>query len=347
MQQNKLAGAATTEEVEKVKLAVKRAMDAQALHQAETCLAFLAPEAYPEVALADGDTDANVSYRKGPRDSAENCDVPAKTSVEDRRATSTKQCSHDGRDVDPLVLELDGPDEMRRQAILGWVLESFWSLALDKRGCRIVQKAIDVGTPIYQAKLLEQLRGRVHQAMVSLHANYVLQKFIETMPPENIQFIVTELQRQILSVARHRFGCRILQRLLEHCTQDQTKRVTDILLGDAIALLRHSYGNFVLQHILQHGSPSHRSAIADVILGDIIRLSKHRLASHIVSCALIHCSTEDVQRLTNALLNDEEQSAHLARREYGSFVVREAQRALRLLKSNGMIAATGLVAALE
>jgi len=213
------------------------------------------------------------------------------------------------------------------------VSESFWTLALDKKGCRVVQKAMDVGTPAYQLELLTNLEGHVNQAMQSPHANYILQKFIELAPSERLQFVVAEVQNDVLYVARHRFGCRILQRLLEHCKPWQTEQLIGKALADAAPLCRHQYGNFILQHILQYGSKTQRSAVADVILADVIRLSKHRLASHIVSCALINCSPEDVQRLTRAVLQDEVELYNLSRREYGSFVVREVRRATKILEN--------------
>jgi len=351
-QKKKLAGAASPDEVDKMKLALQRNMQAHAMRNAET-RASETDSQPAHLGLCDGEKramnanncNAIVSKQKHAQATVSQDNhgsaIASKENVVDRKVPSAKPKSQeDARslgNVDPMVLELDGPDEKRRQYILGWVSESFWPLALNKRGCRILQKAIDVGSPTYQGQLLQNLHGHVYQAMQSLHANYVLQKFIELMPPDSLGFIVTELQGQVLTVARHRFGCRILQRLVEHCTPAQTERMVHIILGDATALLRHSYGNFILQHILQHGTPCQRTAIADVILADIIRLSKHRLASHVVSCSLVHCASEDVQRLTDALLNDEGQCAHLARREYGSFVVREAHRALRLLNSNGMI----------
>jgi hypothetical protein len=235
--------------------------------------------------------------------------------------------------IDPLLLELEETDETRRQYAFDWVRNSFWPLALTKRGCRIVQKAIEVGTPAYQQELLENLHGRVHEALKSPHTNYVLQKFIEIMPPERMQFVLTELEGHGLNIARHRFGCRIMQRLTEHCHPGQTERLINEVLVDAGSLCRHQYGNFVIQHILQHGTPQQRSVIADVVCQDIIRLAKHRIASHVVSCAMVHCPSEDVQRLTHAVLHDAGQVADLSRREYGSFVVREVNRAARMLRS--------------
>jgi len=260
----------------------------------------------------------------------------ADTSCAQLQGTSTSISEEDaGRleaAIDPLLLELDSPDETSRQFALDWVANSFWPLALTKRGCRIVQKAIDVGSPAYKKQLVENLHGRVSEAVKSPHTNYVLQKFIETMPPERMQFVMAELQGEGPNVSRHRFGCRIIQRLIEHCTPAQTEPLIQEILGDAASLCLHQYGNFSIQHILQYGSPSQRSTIAQVVEADIIRLAKHRIASHVVSSAMVHCPVEDVQRLTHTVLRDAGKLAHLSRREYGSFVVREVNRAARKLR---------------
>jgi len=265
--------------------------------------------------------------------------VERKTSSSDQSTTCTSDDTPNETSPDPLLLELESSDEAKRQAAMTWVSESFWVLAITKRGCRIVQKAIDVGSPAYQQQLVKQLTGRVMEALQSPHANYVLQKFIETIPPEHMEFVLTELQEEqeesLLALARHRFGCRILQRVMEQFSSEQAEPMIDKILTDIASLSRHQYGNFVVQHILQNGLPSQRHAIAVVVGEDIIRLSKHRIASHVVSSAMINCPTEDVERLTQLLLSDAGQLTEVSRRQYGSFVVREVKRATRLLKSEG------------
>jgi hypothetical protein len=236
-------------------------------------------------------------------------------------------------DADPVLMELGNADGEHFRSTLTGVLSSVWPLAMTKCGCRIVQKAAEVGTTSDQQEIAEKLHGHVQEAMRSPHANHVLQKCIEIMPPDRIDFVLTELKGEGAFAARHRFGCRILQRLIEHCPPWQTEELISEVLGDTARLCRHQYGNFVIQHILQHGTPAHRSAIAGVLCEDTIRLAKHRIASHVLSCAMVHCAADDVQKLTKVVLNDAGQLADLSRRQYGSFVVREVNRAARMLQA--------------
>jgi len=230
--------------------------------------------------------------------------------------------------VDPILLVLEDTDSESFRSTLDEVVSSVWWLAWTKRGSRIVQKAIEVGTDEDQKQILGQLRGRVLEALKSPHANHVLQKCIEVMSPDQLQFAMAEIQVELSFTARHRFGCRILQRLIEHGHPSQTEGLISELVSDTSRLCRHQFGNFAIQHILQHGTAPQRSAIATMLGGDTIRLAKHRIASYVISCALSHCATEDVQMLTQVVLHDAGQLADLSRRQYGSFVVREVNKAV-------------------
>jgi len=231
-------------------------------------------------------------------------------------------------EADNAMLELDNVDGANFRPTMDWVVSTAWPLALTRNGCRVVQQAIDVGSLKDQKAIVEKLHGRVLEAMLSPHANHVLQKCIEILPGESMSFVLTELQGNGAFAARHRFGCRILQRLIEHCPASQAEGIISEVMVDTATLCRHQYGNFVVQHILQHASSEHRSAVAEVLCEDTIRLAKHRVASHVLSCAMVHCAPADVHKLTQVVGS----LRGLSRREYGSFVVREVNRAARLMQ---------------
>lgn len=253
--------------------------------------------------------------------------------VQQQREADTKVVKEP--DVDPVISALEGDDEAAQRQNLDWIISSVWPLALTSRGSRILQTALDVGSPTDQSQILSCFSGHVQEAMRSPHANYVLQKAIQVMAPERVQLIFEELKGDAVMFARHRFGCRILQRLIEHCPLEQTEDLVVEVLSDVDSLCRHQFGNFVIQHVLQHGSPVHKECIAEVLKTDVIRLAKHRIASHVVSCALVHCALEDVRSITQIVLADADQLADLSRREYGSFVVREVNRVRRMQMNEG------------
>lgn len=53
----------------------------------------------------------------------------------------------------------------------------------------------------------------------------MIQKAIERVPAQHIQFIIDAFRGQVYTLATHPYGCRVIQRMFEHCTEDQTVRV--------------------------------------------------------------------------------------------------------------------------
>jgi len=225
---------------------------------------------------------------------------------------------------------LDSSDEAERREAMEWVSQEAWLLARSPVGCRVVQRALDVAVGGEDQLLIAQsLHGCVREAVASPHANHVLQKCVEILPPENLQFVLDELKGHVIVTARHRFGCRVLERLIEHCPTWQTESLMTEILDGASQLSRHTFGNFVIQHVLEHGTQPQRRVIVDMLLSDIQRLARHRVASHVVRAALVHCNMEDRQELVDAMRADAAELADLAHHHCGSFVVREMRRELR------------------
>ena len=76
------------------------------------------------------------------------------------------------------------------RALHGCVLEQ----AFDAIGCRIVQRALDVGDDAGRTQIAKELRGHVCQAIESPHANCVLQRVIEMMRPSPTRFVLDEIE---------------------------------------------------------------------------------------------------------------------------------------------------------
>jgi len=201
------------------------------------------------------------------------------------------------------------------------------SLALTKSGSHLLQEAIQCDGSI---GLLEQLRGSVVEAARSPHANHVLQKYIETMPPEAIAFIVEEFRGHAVVAASHCTSCRVLQRLVEHCPEQLIKPLVDELLAGLEDLVAHKFGNFVAQCLVEHGSAEVRRRVVEAIcVGDAEQLARHWVASNVVRCAFVFASPEDRASLAQRIAPDSSALAKLSHHKNGSFVAREIKLAQR------------------
>ena len=98
------------------------------------------------------------------------------------------------------------------------------ALAFEKRGCRLLQVVLERCDGPGRRHLAAELCGHVCEALESPHANHVLQRLVELLPPGAVRFVLDEMQswpgRSSADIASHKFGCRIVERLLEHFTAD-------------------------------------------------------------------------------------------------------------------------------
>jgi len=201
-------------------------------------------------------------------------------------------------------------------------------LAFHAAGCRAVQLALEVVDRRTAAQLATALRGSVAEAIKSPHANYVLQKIIKVLAPQEFPFVIEELAHASLDLARHEYGCRIYCRLLEHCaTEKATAHLMDEVLLETEELLRHTYGHHVVECALEHGLPHQQRQIVATLRRDLMRFSRNRSAAHVVEKALLYGNQDDRQSLALDLLSHSpEEIAGLARSQFGSMVVRALLR---------------------
>jgi len=230
-------------------------------------------------------------------------------------------------ECEALLQQLDVGDDEEKERALSAVMELAWPMAASTASCRVVQRALEVAAPSKQVAIAEQLKGRVLEASMCPHANHVLQKCVELLPSESLEFILVELSGHVETVARHRYGCRVLERLMERAWQIES--VVNEVLVDANQLCRHPFGNFVVQHVLKLGTSIQKHSVVSTLHADIQRLARHRVASHVVRCALAHASSADKQCLVNVLTADAEDFADLAHHHCGSYVVRQLRKDVR------------------
>lgn len=60
-------------------------------------------------------------------------------------------------------------------------------------------------------KMVGELDGNVMRCVRDQNGNHVIQKCIECVPEEHIQFIVSTFYDQVVTLSTHPYGCRVIQ----------------------------------------------------------------------------------------------------------------------------------------
>jgi|Transcript_56587 pumilio RNA-binding family len=204
----------------------------------------------------------------------------------------------------------------QRKAIAEQLQGQVVNLSMDQHGCRVIQKALQLLPREAQMKLALEIQDKssgtdkVRECIENMHGNHVIQKCIEQMPPDSVNFIIESVSKSVDQMAEHMYGCRIIQRLLEHCAPHQLEGMLEKIKAHTTELAKHLYGNYVVQHMLEHGRQEDKKAILDAITLNVVEFAKSKCSSNVVEkCFEIasigeHADAlrEERQRLYAALL---------------------------------------------
>jgi len=162
----------------------------------------------------------------------------------------------------------------------------------------------------------------------SPHANYVVAKIVEVLPPSHSSFIVQELLGDGARAARHTFGCRVINRLIEHsiaapAAGDVKTALVEEILREAGELCRHQFGHHVMSTLLEHGRPDHKSAIVQALVQDLHGNCRHRRATYVIEKAMAWAQQDDVRMLERCLVAEGKHNIiDLAENQFGCHVVK-------------------------
>jgi len=172
-----------------------------------------------------------------------------------------------------------------------------WKLSQDPQGCRLVQQALEkASSEEERCALATELRDHVVEALRCPHANHVLQKCINTMQPDSLQFIIDALMQQkdlAVHVAKHRYGCRVIQHLLKACPPSQTSELARSFMDQASVLCCHSFGNYVMQHVMKFCAKEHQYSLIRCIERDIASIARSEFGGVVIQTVLAYAAQED------------------------------------------------------
>lgn len=228
-----------------------------------------------------------------------------------------------------LAAKLTAGGEARERALALLVHQGMVrQLSFEAFGCRVVQLAFDVADHRSAVLLASNLRGMVVEAIRSPHANYVVQKVIRMVAPQEAPFVVEEMTGMAAELVRHEYGCRVFCRLLEHAADDpKTVWLVDEVLVDTEELVDHTFGHHVVECALERGLPHQRYHIITVLRRNVLRNATQRNSAYVMEKALYYGSDEDRQGLAFDISNLPLQDlVALAQGQFGAMVLRAVQR---------------------
>ena len=177
------------------------------------------------------------------------------------------------------------PQRPPLDALLGQVRR----LSRDQVGCRLVQQALDEEGPLAATLILNEGLPFWSEAMVDPFGNYLFQKILEKITPEERIMLVNSVSSRLVNASLNLHGTRSVQKIVELCAMDEEKGVkadsqeesaaeilTRSLYPAAARLCIDSHGNHVIQRILLKLGPEHSKFVFDAVAASVGDVARHR-----------------------------------------------------------------------
>jgi hypothetical protein len=242
-----------------------------------------------------------------------------------------------------LSMLYSSPHRPPLRALLGNVRR----LSRDQVGCRLLQQALDEDGPTAATAILNEGLTFWAEAMVDPFGNYLFQKILERITPEERVTLVKSVSTRLVNASLNLHGTRSVQKIVEVCAADEerenedneadeckkeedskdkpkkkletaAKILSDALKPSAARLCIDSHGNHAIQRILLKLPYQYTSFIFDAVAVSVEDVARHRHGCCVIQRCLDSRHSTARSHLVSRIV---EKSLDLMQDAYGNYVV--------------------------
>lgn len=252
-----------------------------------------------------------------------------------------------------LSMLYSSPQRPPLRALLGNVRR----LSRDQVGCRLLQQALDEDGPSAATAILKEGLTFWAEAMVDPFGNYLFQKILERIAPEERVTLVSSVSTRLVNASLNLHGTRSVQKIVEVCAVDEeeseeeessqaskqedenkkeeedeasktkkskkkketaAKILTDALKPSAARLCIDSHGNHAIQRILLKLPYQYTQFIFDAVAASVEDVARHRHGCCVIQRCLDSRHSAARTHLVGRIV---EKSLELMQDAYGNYVV--------------------------
>ncbi|GAM83674.1 hypothetical protein ANO11243_016620 [Dothideomycetidae sp. 11243] len=219
---------------------------------------------------------------------------------------------------------LEYANDDQRTALVAESTDYMVRIALNQHGTRALQKMIEFISTQQQVDMITRaLKDQVVQLIQDLNGNHVIQKCLNHLKQDNVQFIIDAVCAHVVTVGTHRHGCCVLQRCVDHASSVQKGQLVASITRNVFALVQDPFGNYVVQYILDLGEPAFSEPICLSMVGSVYALARQKFSSNVIEKGIRTANEDTRRRLVSEMLHPLELQKML-RDSFANYVVQTA-----------------------
>ncbi|CAD5314562.1 unnamed protein product [Arabidopsis thaliana] len=149
---------------------------------------------------------------------------------------------------------LDVSDEEQRTLIVSVLTSNpreLIRICLNTYGTRVVQKMIETVKTKQQIALVKSgLKPGFLALVKDLNGNHVIQSCLQTLGPNDNEFVLEAATKYCAEIAIHRHGCCVLQCCISNSVGLERERLVAEISRNSLHLSQDPFGNYVVQYLI-------------------------------------------------------------------------------------------------
>uniref|UniRef100_A0A1I8C0G0 PUM-HD domain-containing protein n=1 Tax=Meloidogyne hapla TaxID=6305 RepID=A0A1I8C0G0_MELHA len=195
------------------------------------------------------------------------------------------------------------------------------TLALNRYGCRVLQKLVQMLPPHRVEDLMTvRFAGIEFQLITDQNGNHIVQYIVNNLQPQIYLKFIESLNESVglKQVVENKYGCRVLQCALEKviliCHQSNGQQrdannksaayeilhlMISTVLQNARSLAEQEFGNYIVQAILKDDFLARQRSyiIKHHFMSNILELSQGKYSSHVIEVAISHADEKSLEAM--------------------------------------------------
>jgi len=212
---------------------------------------------------------------------------------------------------DILDMLLVSNDPLAHQSI------KYVGMAKDRTKCRQLQTEIEEGNQEFRNMVFRAISSSLLSLICDGAANFVLQKLLEYITPENKKLFLDAFQTNLLQIVDNQCGCRVVQKFIECSEKPLIDSLFLIALPSLIPLCQSLNGNRIVQLFID-ALPERVPLIIQTIHPKVCDLVVDNCGCRVVQHLFTPYDAEKLKPLIREVMKD---SPVLAKNQYGNYVI--------------------------
>ena len=213
----------------------------------------------------------------------------------------------------------------QQNLVLEFFLEDIQKVVEQPNGCRVLQKFIETTSPENIDKIFLALLPNFVSLCSSQNGNHIAQRFIIFIP-DRIPEIIKAITPYTIKLVVDNWGCRVIQQLFDKLDINELTPLVNQVLSCADKLATNQFGNYVVQNILTSKKPEYMEALIQSFKGHFFEFSMHKFASNVIEKCIRNADKRQQQEIFNEIIGcegayDEPKILEMVSDQFGNYVI--------------------------